>query len=295
MGSLPPPVADLHGITLPPRYTIRPLDTSVAAWAKALQIEGFMMRESSIWAPLVPAPRAARTLGALEALDGHFAHALAGGMSYGIFDEEYTPRRGEPGVYWHELDPGEEDFEHRGPEAMRDAMDFPLVCAALSVDACDPKPAAASEALYECIPLVRPLGRFLAGLRAGGAGAGGGPCPGGSGEPWAPARRGELLVRSGCVTRRGYEARGLMGALNRFVLLEARARGFRAVAAGVANPSVYRSWARAPPGCRTRVVARFDVWAIELEDPDNPGRRVRPYVGSAVSREGWLLWCDVNL
>jgi hypothetical protein len=51
---------------------------------------------------------------------------------------------------------------------------------------------------------------------------------------------------------------------------------------------------RPPAGCRTRVTARFDVWAVELDDGAR-GCRVRPYAGLGANREGWLLWCDVNL
>jgi hypothetical protein len=145
------------------------------AWAKALQIEGFMLRSSSIWGPLVPQPRAANALRAFSALDGHFAHAVTSGMSFGIFDTEYAFQRPESAaasssrsskhttittttttmqaggggggaLYWHVLDPSAAGFEARGPDLMRVGMDFPLVCVALAVDARSPTPDAAAAA-----------------------------------------------------------------------------------------------------------------------------------------------------
>ncbi|KAI1849689.1 hypothetical protein JX266_004638 [Neoarthrinium moseri] len=284
MAMLPAVVGDTHGISLPSRYTVRPIDRSVAAWAKALSIEGFMLRPS-IWQPLVPEPRTANALRAFTALEGHFAHSINSGLCFGIFDREYEFRRAKStsqggDLYWHELDPDHDDFEIIGEKQMIDAMDFPLVCVALSVDAFDRKPDDASRALYECMPLVKALGTYLARLDKR---------PASSRQPDA---RGEVMIRSGCVTKLGYEGRGLMTALNHFVMLEAKARGYGAVTAGIGSPTVYRSWMNAPVGCLSSVIAYFDIWGIELEDEE--GSLVRPYADSGVSREGWLIWCDLR-
>lgn len=141
----------------------------------------------------------------------------------------------------------------------------------------DKKSDQATRDLYALMPLVRELGTWLSAREEHGS------------RP--PAVSGESLVRSGCVTKLGFEGRGLMTALNRFMLLEARARGYRAVRAGVSDGSVYRCWMSPPGGCRSSVAASFRLREIELEDED--GRLVRPYVGSQVDEYGWLIRCEL--
>lgn len=140
----------------------------------------------------------------------------------------------------------------------------------------DKKPDQATRDLYAFMPLVRELGTWLSARDEH--------------DSRPPTVWGELLIRSGCVTQQGYEGRGLMTALNRFMLLEARARGYRAVRAGVADGSVYRCWMSPPDGCQSTVTASFRLRDIELEDED--GRLVRPYVGSQVNEYGWLIRCE---
>ena len=84
-----------------------------------------------------------------------------------------------------------------------------------------------------------------------------------------------------------------VSALNHFVMLDLKARGFRAMNAGIGVPSVYRSWMNAPAGCRSYAYLDVNIWEIEVEDED--GRKVKPYVDSSVAKEGWLMWCDLNV
>jgi hypothetical protein len=254
--------------------------------SKPLLICDNIVLRPSIWEPLIPEPKTSNALRAFEALDGHFAHSINSGLSYAIFDSEYQFLRPESAasggrLYWDELDPEARGFEASGRQEMVARMDFPLVCIALSVDAFDRMPDGASEAFYDFMPMVRDLSNFLAGADGR---------PKGS---WEPARTGEVLLRSGCVTKPGYERRGLMSALNRFVMLEARARAYRGIRVGVASPSVYRNWMKPPPGCRSSVVAYLDLWALELEDEE--GNMVRPYINSGMERDGWLIWCDLTV
>jgi hypothetical protein len=247
-------------------------------------IHGFLLRPS-IWQPLLPEPRVSNALRAFSAMDGHFFHAIDSGNSYAIFDSEYKYRqresfRSKGGLYWNELDPDDPDFEQTGKEKMLEGMDFPMVCMALSVDGYDKRPDDATRSLYDFMPLARELGNYFS-RRAKE-----------SGTPWEPTERGELLIRSGCVTKVGYEGRGLMAALNHFVMLEAKAKAYRAISVGVGNPSIYRNWMKAPPGCRSTIISNVSVWDIELEDDE--GRKVRPYVDSGMSKQGWLIWCDLD-
>ncbi|KAK6085178.1 hypothetical protein SCUP234_02119 [Seiridium cupressi] len=284
MPTLPAPVADTHGISLPSRYKIVPIDASIAPWVKALMIHGFFLRPS-IWQPLLPKPKVSNALRSFNAIGGHFSHSIDSGHSYAIIDSEYEYKRPESAssggaLYWDELDPSDPDFERDGKDKMLERMDCPVVCIALSVDGFDQKPAEATRALYEFMPLVRELGNYFSRRSKE------------SGESWDPTERGELLIRSGCVTKAGYEGQGLMTALNHFVMLEAKAKGFQAISVGVGSPSVYRNWMKAPPGCHSKILAHLDVWDIELED--DQGRTIRPYVNSEMSKQGWLIWCDLD-
>lgn len=284
MARLSAPVADTHGISLPARYTIRPIDASLAEWAKALMVQGFLLRPS-LWQPLLPEPKVASALRAFTAMKGHFEHAINSGLSYAIVDSAYTFQRPESiaaggGLYWDELDPDDPDFESNGKDKMVDRLDFPLVCIALSVDALDRRPDEATKALYDFMPLVRSLGAYLSERGRE------------SEHTWEAVEFGELLLRSGCVTKPGYEGQGLMTALNHFVMLEAKARAYKAISVGVGNPTVFRNWLKAPPGCHSRVVARIDVSEIELEDEE--GQLIHPYANSDMSKKGWLIWCGLD-
>lgn len=247
-------------------------------------VQGFLLRPS-VWQPLLPVPRAASALRAFTAIEGHLNHAVDSGLSYGIVDSEYNYHRAESTVlggslYWDELDPHDPDFEREGENKMVERMDFPLVCIALSVDGLDKRSDDATKSLYDFIPMVKSLGTYLAGRSRE------------SEHTWVPLETGELLIRSGCVTKPGYEGQGLMSALNHFVMLEAKARSYSAISVGVGHPAVFRNWMKAPEGCRSRVVATIDVWDIELEDEE--GRLVQPYVNSSMGKKAWLIWCALE-
>ncbi|KAK7908436.1 hypothetical protein PG985_015739 [Apiospora marii] len=310
-GLLLPPVQDTHGIQLPPRYTIRPIDAGVADWAKALAVQGFLLGPS-IWSPLMAAPKTRSALQAFDALHGYYMHAVNSGVSYGVFDSEYEFARPEskstdttpPGtsngdsntngdvngsghessggaVYWRELDPDAPDFETGGgARRMVEGMDFPLVCVALSCDLAAKPPPDIVEALYAFFPLQKGVSQYWRDRD---------PRPKGT---WEPRDVGEVCARMGCVTKPEYQGRGLMSALNHFVMLDLKARGFRAMNAGIGVPSVYRNWMNAPAGCRSYSYLDLDMLEIEVEDED--GRKVKPYKDSGMAREGWLMWCELN-
>ncbi|KAK7965177.1 hypothetical protein PG988_010181 [Apiospora saccharicola] len=313
-GMLLPPVQDTHGIQLPPRYTIRPIDAGVADWAKALAVQGFLLGPS-IWSPLMAAPKTRSALRAFGALHGYYMHAVESGVSYGVFDSEYEFARPESkstsaaaaaaasngdtsingnengtkyepsggDVYWHELDPdADPDFETGGgAQRMVEGMDFPLVCVALSCDLAGKPGPDIVEALHAFFPLQRGVSQYWRDRD---------PRPKGT---WEPSGVGEVCARMGCVTKPEYQGRGLMSALNHFVMLDLKARGFRAMNAGIGVPSVYRNWMNAPAGCRSHAYLDLNILEIEVEDDD--GRKVKPYADSGMDKEGWLMWCDLNV
>ncbi|KAI1813116.1 hypothetical protein GGS20DRAFT_497687 [Poronia punctata] len=290
-------ITDTHGINLPSRYVIRRLDMSVLDWVTAMGIDGFMLRNPSLWKPLLPFPKTATALQGLSKLSAHYAQAISSGMSFGIFDTAYlfkhpSAAAANPSsmLSWRDLDPGQTSFERHGADQMRDAMDFPLVCIALSVDAFITPDPRATRDMYELIPLQQQLNAFLSSVpeNYGGVGKVRGKRKSSAAQP--PTGYGQVLVRSGCVTRVGYEGQGLATALNRFVLLEAKAWGYRGLRVRLSSPSVMRSYSESPAGWKMEVVAHWDFEDIEMRDED--GVVVRPYLGSGM-KDGWELWCDL--
>jgi hypothetical protein len=258
-----------------------------------------VLRDASLWKPLLPFPKTANALAGLEKLSGYYAQAIASGMSFGIFDTQY--RFKQPSLaarnqmlHWRgpnsPLDPGQTSFEMYGASQMRDSMDFPLVCMALSVDAFAPGDARARREMLSLIPLQQQLSSFLASLSADSSG---GKTKGKhkTSALLTPTDYGQVLVRSGCVTRLGYEGQGLATALNHFVMLEAKAWGFKGIKVALNSASLLRSsYSNPPPGCRTEILAHWDFEDIEMHD--EYGTAIRPYLGSGL-KDGWEVWCDL--
>ncbi|KAI1075688.1 hypothetical protein F5B20DRAFT_585056 [Whalleya microplaca] len=277
-------MTNTHGVVLDPRYQIRRVDPSVGDWAKAMGVEGFLLRDATLWKPILPAPKTANALKGFRKLSGHYNHSIMSGHSYAIFDTQYRYRRTQSAayggmLYWDELDPRESGFEKHGRRKMLERMDFPMVCIAFAFDAFAPRSESATAKMLDLLPLQSQLGAFLASMD---------PRPM---ETWAPTDYGQVLIRSGCVTRPGYEGQGLATALNQFVMLEAKWRGFYGINVGMGNASIYRSYMNPPPGVRSEVLSYWDFEEIELVD--KRGRKIRPYVGSGM-KEGWYIWCDLT-
>lgn len=120
-------------------------------------------------------------------------------------------------------------------------------------------------------------------------------------------------MRNGCITKREYQGRGLMTALNRFITLEARARGFRGLSLGTNSPTVMRNYffdaddeeerrrnPMAAARMRSSVFAHVeDLYEYRLEDlgvegsKGEEGKQVYPFKGYDFNRNVWLIWCDL--
>ncbi|KAK6841533.1 hypothetical protein PG987_002393 [Apiospora arundinis] len=298
VGTLLPPVQDTHGIQLPPRYTIRPIDAGVADWAKALAVQGFLLGPS-IRKPLMAAPKTRNAMRAFDALGGYYMHAVNSGLSYGVFDSEYEFARpqskidptaaaapsegteekgGEDGsgrercsgaLYWNELDPDTDpDFETGGG---RRAWSMAWT---------------SRSSAWHCRAISR-LSRRPTSSRPSTPSSRSRKASANFGETATPARK----ARG---SRRGPSryAPAWVTALNHFVMLDLKAKGFRAMNAGIGVPSVYRNWMNAPTGCKSHSYLDVNIWEIEVEDED--GRKVKPYADSGMAKEGWLMWCDLK-
>ncbi|KAK8096484.1 hypothetical protein PG999_012428 [Apiospora kogelbergensis] len=318
MPPLPPPVADTHGVELPPRYRICLLTEEYTDWIKALYSDGFLLR-CTPWVAFSRAvpPGSSRRRLALRAfteLDAFHRYLVTSGLSYAIFDTEYMFER--PGsaaagghLYWEDdgLATIGEEVEDEDAEVKRmiDGMDFPLVCHALSYDGFAPPPAEVQEAVAEFYPLRGPVFTYISQHLD--------TRPADHPDRQAPTEPNQVLMRHGCITKRGYEGRGLMTALNRFVALEARARGFRGLSVGTNSPTVMRSYffdnedegekrrnPMAAAGMRSFVFAhvedlcKYSLKDIGVEAEDGKeGAEVYPLRGHNLQRQVWLIWCDL--
>jgi hypothetical protein len=273
-----------HGIELDPRYEIRQITLDQSDFCKALAIYGFFLR-TSIWTCIIREPKTANALRAFDKLSDYYNHSINSGLTYGIFDTQYEYQSPESMVkggalYWNELDPADPYLACN----MIEAMDFPLVSLALSYDMFHPRTADFEPSLLEVIPMNPSLMMHLADV------------PDLPSRLVQPTEVGRTLCRTGTVTKPGYERKGLMTALNRFVILEARDKGFKNIMIGtsaLAGMAVHRVYTNPPSGCRSNVLHRFDVESIELTDKECGGRKVKPYVGGDL-KEGWLVMVELT-
>ncbi|KAK7993399.1 hypothetical protein PG989_006780 [Apiospora arundinis] len=233
MPPIPPPVADTHGVELPPRYRICLLTEEYTDWIKALYSDGFLLR-CTPWVAMSRAspPGTSRrqlSLRAFTEIDGFNRYLVTSGLSYAIFDTEYMFQR--PGsaaagghLYWEDdgllglAASNDVKTEEAQIERLVDGMDFPPM----------------QESLHAFYPLRRGVFSYIDRNLD--------KRPADHPDRQAPTGPGQLFMRNGCITKRGYEGRGLMTALNRFVALEARARGFRGLSVGTNSPTVMRSY-----------------------------------------------------
>lgn len=276
------PVSELYGISLPPRYEIRQIGPEHEEWCRALLLQGLLLR-APVWAPLVPAPRIKTALRGFTAVGSYYAHSLLNGLTYGIFDKEYQFKRPESAktggaVYWSEIDPEDPELETRGEQWMLDKMDFPIVCLALSYDMFCPTPKEAFVAMATLVPLFGKLmaqyGDLMSTIE----------------DMPKPTAEGQYIHRSGCVTRAGYEGRGLGKALMYWVMWEMAARGYRGMEVGAGNLAVQKAWLHPDAPFQSRLLLETATESIEFEDE---GRLIRPFMGSGLLAFN-LLYCDFS-
>ncbi|KAI1814580.1 hypothetical protein GGS20DRAFT_403938 [Poronia punctata] len=251
-------VTETYGVQLPARYELRRLDPDIEPWLRALSAYVLLL-DLPIYTPLYKDRQPIKRL--LEDNRKRKAaqlHCVESGLSYGIFDKEYRYKRPESAatggaVYWHEIDPDDPDLEETGQQKLLEAIDFPIVCAALSYDKAIPIPPEVMEGVVGFIPEYNYPRTFLAAsLSSVGY------------KPETP-KRGEVLVRGGTMTRRDYVGRGLMTAISRFIMHDAHVRGFKKIDMPMANASVSKIWLNPPAPYRAELVVDIDIRENEVE------------------------------
>jgi hypothetical protein len=250
--------------SLPPRYEIRRLEPEHSQWASAIMCHSNVFH-STIFPNVYPDAMGARFNRMMKAAPYLVDHQISSGLSLGVFDKEYQYRRPDSAAtngkfYW---DP--EADEVSGAELL-EAMDFPLVSIALSYDGVDKLDPTRMAPLVATLPTFGICYQQLDLLD---------PRPL---ESWRPAKtRGEILMRNATSTRHEYEGKGLMGALARYLMRDAAAKGYKAASIECFNDAVTHVWSEPPSPFRGEVICSFRTDEYEEE---RDGKKVKPFASA---------------
>ncbi|KAI5918283.1 hypothetical protein F4810DRAFT_692857 [Camillea tinctor] len=152
-----------------------------------------------------------------------------------------------------------------------------LVSVALSFDAFVARDPRTTHQLCAAMPLYNQLSYFLAAVND-------------RNNLSQPSLCGEVLMQQECVTKFRYENLGLGMALNRFVTLEARARGYKGISACTDSKLLASNWMNPPVG-RSHLVSNWIFEELEFWDENRKVVMPYEYIGP---RRGWKIWCDLT-
>lgn len=220
---------------------------------------------STIFPHVYPEAKATRFKNMMREVPYIVDHQISSGLSLGVFDKEYKYRNPDSAstngkFYW---DPEKDEFSG---EELLEAMDFPLVSIALSYDGADPLDPARIGPLVATLPVFGTIYHQLDVLD---------PRPL---DSWKPAKqRGEILMRNATSTRREYEGKGLMGALARYLMRDAAAKGYKVINIECLNDAVTYVWSKPPSPFKGEIISSFMTDEYE-EDQD--GEKVKPMMPS---------------
>jgi hypothetical protein len=253
---------------LPPRYEIRQLTAEHSDWAKAIVLHSNMFH-SPVWPVIYPEHKAARLFGGWDAGDYLVKHQISSGMSFGVFDTEYKYKRPESEatngkLYWDEL----KDNPDATSEELLERMDFPLASVALAYDGINPLDMAQIMPMIEVLPLFGTLYHVLETQDP-------------RGESWKPTEANQILLRNATSTRNDYEGQHLMGNLARFLMREAKLKGFKGIQIEGAHDAVNHVWLHPPAPFKGELITMVDMATYEQEGED--GKKVLIFAPSKQS------------
>lgn len=240
---------------LPPRYEIRTLGPEHSEWANAVVMHSTAFA-SPIWSKIYSEDRTGLCYDLFRLGTYLIENSINSGHSLGVFDREYTFRRGDSAAAGGKL---HWDLGDRSADGARllEQMDFPLVSVAMSYDSYYALDVTQLTPMLEVMPLLGDRSRLLA--------ARDGRDPG----SWQATGPGQVLFRNSTATRAGEEGKGFMGLLARHMMRRAAAEGFRGIQIQCLHDAVCRVWSSPPEPFRAEVVARFHC----SEDEDEEVRR----------------------
>ncbi|KAI1402420.1 hypothetical protein F4819DRAFT_485566 [Hypoxylon fuscum] len=278
------PVQDTHGVELPSRYEIRVVTAELAEWVSALSYFSHFF-ESPIWSAIYEGRQGREALRAHQACKTFYQMpemAAKNGLSFCVWDKEFVFKRDESAAkggacYWDDFDPDDPNLEVDARQKFHDALDFPLVGFGLSYDKFVPGDPKGWEDAVKALPLNEPIDTFFKTHD---------PRPKGSWEPTAP---GQVIERVGTGTREGHHGQGLMKGLAKFIMLEMKSRGYRAIQINCGAPQVHNVWANPPRPFRGSTLGAFPNWIFELEED---GSTTKPFEKSKLANF-FLVWTEL--
>lgn len=258
---------DLHGITLPSRYEIRPVSPDNEEWCRALMIKEMKLR-APVWRPVVREPKVKTVLQYFRDMKSFYAPSMGSGLSYALYDTQYEFKRPASAatggaLYWDEIDLDDPDLERDGPRWMLEKMDFPIVALALSYDLFAPPDAKARAVMADVAPVwLQMIKQYYSDASS--------TIPG-LPKPTGP---GQYVHRSGCVTRTGFERQGLGRLLSWWVMLEMHAKGYQGMLIGAGNSAIGPIYLRPDAPFKSSVILRQNMTETEI---DMGEEKVRPW------------------
>ncbi|KAF2660298.1 hypothetical protein K491DRAFT_688338 [Lophiostoma macrostomum CBS 122681] len=196
---------------------------------------------SPVWPLIYPSNITANLHACLRSASYLVAHQINSGLSYGVFDTQYTFKREssratDGALYFNASEPSIQDSQGIDAESKRllDQMDFPLVSIALSYDSFYPLDQTQMVDLVACLPLFGTAYHELAVRDAEARDA----------ASWQAEGPGEVLFRNATSTRREYEGEGIMAGLARWLIREVDGLGWRGVQIETFNDAVFRVWSQ---------------------------------------------------
>ncbi|KAF2019841.1 hypothetical protein BU24DRAFT_419455 [Aaosphaeria arxii CBS 175.79] len=245
--------------SLPPRYEIRQLQPEHLEWVMAIVIHSNVFY-SPVWTVLYPDYLTDKLHEAMRNGKYLFEHQIKSGLSFGVFDTEYTFKRAESAptggkLYWDESEPEVKSSQGVQAESKRllEQMDFPLVSVAMSYDGINALDLKKMEPMLQVLPHFGLIYHILDVLDQ--------RAP----ETWKATGDGQVLMRNATSTRRDYEGQGIMAALARWLMREAAGKGYRGIQIESINNAVAHVWGKAEPPFEGTVISEFDTatWADE--------------------------------
>ncbi|KAI1654483.1 hypothetical protein F4813DRAFT_210068 [Daldinia decipiens] len=278
------PIRNNHGIELSSRYEIRRVTPDLAESISALSFFTHYF-DSPIWNAIYEGRQASEALKAYHACKPFYEMpemAAKNGLSFCIWDKEFVFKRPESATkggacYWNDFDIDDPNLEVNGRQRLLDALDFPIVGFGLSFDKFAPGDPKGWEAATKATPLNVPMGKHYEAHD---------PRPKGS---WEPTATGQVIERVGSGTRHGYYGQGLMKALARFIMLEMKSRGYRAIQINCGAPQMHHVWSNPPKPFRSSTLVTFPTWIFEMEED---GKKVKPYEKSKLPNL-YLVWTEL--
>ncbi|KAI1808708.1 hypothetical protein F4811DRAFT_181381 [Daldinia bambusicola] len=278
------PIQNNHGVELPSGYEIRLITSDLADSISALAFFTHYF-DSPIWSAMYEGRQARTALKAYHACKPFYEMpemAAKNGLSFCIWYKEFVFKRPGSAVnggacYWDDFDINDPDLEVNGRQKLLDALDFPIIGFGLSFDKFNPGDPKGWEAALNATPLNGPIQKYYETHDPRRKGS------------WEPTAAGQVIERVGSGMRPGYDSKGFMKALSKFIMMEMKFRGYRAIQVNCGAPQMHRIWSNPPKPFRSSTLVTFPTWFFEIEEDD---KKIRPYEKSKLSNL-YLVWTEL--